>query len=84
MIKELKDLKPTVDVLEPGKMKASRGGAVMYIFPLCWNRPIIGDPTQGLTNSGGPNSGGGINDVCVCACDPGHVCGIIPGTTYPM
>jgi hypothetical protein len=26
MIKELKDLKPTVDVLEPGKLKASRGG----------------------------------------------------------
>ena len=73
MIKELKDLKPTVDVLEPRKMKSSRGGSVAYIFPLCLMRPFINDPTQGLTTSGGPTAGGGINDVCVCACDPAHV-----------
>ena len=68
MIKELKDLKPTVDVLEPGKMKSSRGGAKMYNRTCYWLPPE--DPTQGGTDYGGPRSGGGPDNVCVCACAP--------------
>jgi hypothetical protein len=30
MIKELKDLKPKVDVLEPGKLKSTRGGILYH------------------------------------------------------
>jgi hypothetical protein len=35
MIKELRDLKPKVDVLEPGKLKSSRGGAPQFSYPEC-------------------------------------------------
>lgn len=35
MIKELKDLKPTVEVLEPGKLKSSRGGVPPLQYPEC-------------------------------------------------
>jgi hypothetical protein len=67
MIKELKDLKPTVDVLAPEKMKSSRGGVRMFtIFGCSWNPPE--DPTQGGTDAGGPTSGG--HDSCTCACAP--------------
>jgi hypothetical protein len=58
MIKELKDLKPTVDALETGKMKASRGG--VRPTPTAPVEPV--DPTQG-----GVHSGGSTSTYCYCS-----------------